>query len=248
MKPIIWIILGWLFILTASQAASFDCGKAKLPVEILICSDPALSELDLKLAARYRIALDEGNDTDDRVLRNQQLKWLREVRNRCLDASCLHTAYIQRTNEFNWITTNAEDAALCEEFRKKDDERVGLYELHVNETETDPEDGNSTIQHVDIDGDKVSDKFLLFRPGSASKIAPDNSTFTMRISSTKKQYMVEAMRLSVITYKSKYFLLTSEWLDDDGPLQDEIYLLDRTGIKKICSAECRLPSGQCGNR
>jgi hypothetical protein len=31
--------------------------------------------------------------------------------------SVLRSAYLRRTEEFNWVTKQAQDAALCEEFR-----------------------------------------------------------------------------------------------------------------------------------
>jgi uncharacterized protein len=248
MKQIIWTTLSWLILLTTSQAAGFDCGKAQSQVERLICTDSALSELDLKLAARYKIAIAEGNESEDHVLRDQQLKWLREIRNRCLDTACLKSAYLRRAEDFNWITKHAEDAALCEEFRSKKDERLELVEFRLEEKESNQEDVNFIIQNVDVDGDKVNENILLFRTGSASKIAPDNSTFTMHLSSSGKQFTEEAQGFYAIAYKSKYYLLTDNWLGESGPLQSDAYLLDRTGINKICSFECRLPSGQCGKR
>ena len=36
-----------------ASAASFDCKKAKLPVEIAVCSDPTLSSQDEELARQY---------------------------------------------------------------------------------------------------------------------------------------------------------------------------------------------------
>jgi len=49
-----------LLVLAATSAhagASFDCGKAATPVEQAICADPALADLDGKVAAAYRAAL-----------------------------------------------------------------------------------------------------------------------------------------------------------------------------------------------
>lgn len=38
----------------ASLAASFDCARARTPVERMICADPALGGLDEQIDARYR--------------------------------------------------------------------------------------------------------------------------------------------------------------------------------------------------
>jgi len=239
-------ILALLVLQMPAHGASFDCAKASTKVETLICGDPGLSALDSKLSARYEIALKE--DSDQRALRNQQRKWLRESRNRCSDTTCLRASYLRRAKEFNWITTKAEDATLCEEFRRKKDERGGLTAYGLEEKEIDQQDANWTIQNVDIDGDKINDQLLLSRMGSASRIPPDNSSFAMILSSTGQQFTIEAQGFYLIGYKSKYYLLTGDWLGEDGPLQSEAYRLDRMGIKKLCTYECRLRSGQCGNR
>ena len=42
---------------SAHAGASFDCGKAATPVEQAICADPALADLDGKVAAAYRSAV-----------------------------------------------------------------------------------------------------------------------------------------------------------------------------------------------
>lgn len=248
MKLIVGITLCWLALTSIAQAASFDCSKASTKVETLICRNSSLSDLDLKLNARYKIAIAEGNDSEKLALREQQLKWLQKVRNRCVDAACLQSAYLKRAKEFNWVTKNAENAALCEELRRKNDDRIGLVEFVLDEKHIDQEDANLAIPNVDIDGDKIDEQILIFRPGSASKIAPDNSTFTIRISSSGKQFTKETQGLSVISYRSKYYLLTYDWLTEDGPLQSETYLVMKSGIKKFCSFECGLPSGQCGIR
>ena len=58
MKRIAWIILGLMFLLTTSRAASFDCGKALTKVEKLICGDTELSKLDESLNKAYQQSLE----------------------------------------------------------------------------------------------------------------------------------------------------------------------------------------------
>lgn len=59
MRRIPWVILGWIVLVTAVHAASFDCGKAASQMERLICSDSQLSKSDEDLAASYSRALKE---------------------------------------------------------------------------------------------------------------------------------------------------------------------------------------------
>lgn len=53
-----------------ARAASFDCAKAKGPMEKMICSDAARSHLDGRLAAAYRRAL--GLASNPEPLRAEQ--------------------------------------------------------------------------------------------------------------------------------------------------------------------------------
>lgn len=77
-------------------SASFDCQKAKTPVEKLICGDPTLSVLDDGLAFAYRQQLASSGQRD--ALKAQQQAWLRE-RNACRDRACLKAAYSKRLAE-----------------------------------------------------------------------------------------------------------------------------------------------------
>lgn len=71
-------------------AASFDCKRARGPVETTICADSGLSTLDEQLAAAYARALKA--DTGEKAT---QLAWLK-TRNACADAACLRQAYTAR--------------------------------------------------------------------------------------------------------------------------------------------------------
>lgn len=82
--------------------ASFDCLKASTSAEKMICSSETLSRLDEELAKSYETAL-EGSDNPDMV-RNQQQRWLRTVRDRCRDEVCLKTAYENRVPQLTAAT------------------------------------------------------------------------------------------------------------------------------------------------
>jgi uncharacterized protein len=88
---------------TAARAAGFDCKKATTHVERLICADPALSDLDSELKRVFDLIEGEtfGHNAEppyqtiDPVGR-EETRWLRTVRNKCVDQRCLKQAYVNR--------------------------------------------------------------------------------------------------------------------------------------------------------
>lgn len=82
-----------LGVATASQAASFDCGKAATWVEKAICQDASLSALDETMAERFRAA--RADAADPAPLVAEQRAWLKR-RNRCTNTTCLHKRYEAR--------------------------------------------------------------------------------------------------------------------------------------------------------
>lgn len=79
---------------------SFDCTRATLPVERLICASPEISGLDEMLARSFKVAIDKLGEAAT-CLRTDQSRWLRSVRNACGDVSCLQRAYRMRLGELN---------------------------------------------------------------------------------------------------------------------------------------------------
>jgi hypothetical protein len=72
---------------------SFDCTKASLPTEWLICGNDALSTLDADMVSLYR---EIYKRTEDKAaLKEVQLSWLRQ-RNICRDVPCVQRAYEER--------------------------------------------------------------------------------------------------------------------------------------------------------
>lgn len=63
-----------------AHAASFDCDKARTGVEKAICSDPKLSEYDERIAAAFKRALGEWNGAIRNYVRDDQRRWLAEIR------------------------------------------------------------------------------------------------------------------------------------------------------------------------
>lgn len=244
MKNFCRLVLINLLLLGAAQAASFDCARAGTSIEKMICADPELSALDGTLALHYKKALEASRSPT--VLREQQRLWLREVRNRCIDVPCLRAAYRQWTKRFEWTTKLETEKLICEELRNHVNRRTGLTSYALELEETGGVDYNFRIPKIDIDGDKVSDKLWLFLSGSASLIPPDNSSILLALSSTGQSFAIEAQGIYVIRYASKYFALTTNWLGEDGPVQKDVYQLERRGITKLCSYECGLADGSCG--
>jgi uncharacterized protein len=76
-----------------AHAQAFDCKRAKLTAEHLICQDKALSSLDLELDTAYGGALDVAADPDGVV--STQRAWLKR-RNACTDSACIKSLYKAR--------------------------------------------------------------------------------------------------------------------------------------------------------
>ncbi|HEM8797757.1 TPA: DUF1311 domain-containing protein [Klebsiella michiganensis] len=85
-----------------SNAASFDCTKAKGYVELTICTTPELSSLDEKLNSAYKNALQQSKETSN-ALKKAQVSWLRDIRNKATSASELKTAYTTRIEDLKMV-------------------------------------------------------------------------------------------------------------------------------------------------
>src|SRR5215510_10596705 len=86
-----------LLIPLAAHGASFDCSRATSSVEKLVCNDAELSQLDDKLALRYKEASADSSKNQSE-LRADQKRWLAH-RNSCGDRACAKTAYVTRLSE-----------------------------------------------------------------------------------------------------------------------------------------------------
>lgn len=77
---------------------SFDCKKAATNVEHLICDSPELEKLDATVSRGYvgMLLTDSKEISYDDPVRNGQLDWLRNVRNKCETQACLFDAYRSR--------------------------------------------------------------------------------------------------------------------------------------------------------
>lgn len=96
---------------TAAQAASFDCAKAKRPMERAICSDTKLSAADSAMSVTYRNDLSRLSSNSVGLLRVDQVQWLAFVQQVCRvndpattranAASCLKPLYDTRLKQLH---------------------------------------------------------------------------------------------------------------------------------------------------
>jgi uncharacterized protein len=97
MLPVIrWIIslaAGLALPAIPAQAASFDCAKASTEIEKTICSDPALSQADERLAEAFASALTAT--LNPQGLRSEQEEWL-AGRDKLTAVAALRTTYQTR--------------------------------------------------------------------------------------------------------------------------------------------------------
>ncbi|WP_232448857.1 lysozyme inhibitor LprI family protein [Burkholderia ubonensis] len=77
---------------------SFDCSKARTTVERLVCADPDLVKLD-EMVNRGFVAMQlvESKEISYQdPVRKDQINWIRNVRNKCVNSPCLTDAYRAR--------------------------------------------------------------------------------------------------------------------------------------------------------
>lgn len=153
----------------AALAAGFDCKRATIDVEKLICSNEQLSALDESLNRQFREAVERADDRSSLV--KDQKAWIQE-RNRCVDSKCLQMAYENRQASLkssppcpiqerdllgHWIAKSEQD---FEEmlFETRDNERLFLSWRHHR-----PEmPGIWTFQKCEIHIRHVDDPKLTF--------------------------------------------------------------------------------------
>ncbi|SDG00261.1 DUF3298 domain-containing protein [Terriglobus roseus] len=85
MRRNVWtaLLLCGAFDCATAHAASFDCAKAKRPVERAICSDPKLSAADSAIGVSYRNDLSRLSSNSVGLLRVDQVQWLAYVQQLC---------------------------------------------------------------------------------------------------------------------------------------------------------------------
>jgi uncharacterized protein YecT (DUF1311 family) len=79
----------WLAFIAPSRAASFDCAKARSAFEVSICSDAGVSKIDTTMGKVYQKAMDHLSKGGQKLLRENQLTFLEDVRSICLSTNQL---------------------------------------------------------------------------------------------------------------------------------------------------------------
>src|SRR4051812_14440267 len=72
-----------LIITLETQAFAFDCSKAFLPVDFVICSDPQVFKANEEHEAAWYVARSRLNDVQKQNLLESQRVWLREYPPTC---------------------------------------------------------------------------------------------------------------------------------------------------------------------
>ena len=83
----------------AAYAAGIDCKYGHTFVEKAICASPRLSRLDHEVASMYATATNVALRPD--LLKEEQHRWLRDVRNVCGDVACLRRVHEDRLAELS---------------------------------------------------------------------------------------------------------------------------------------------------
>jgi uncharacterized protein len=86
-----------------AESPSFDCSKAEAgSIEEMICNDPELTALDVKLAGVYKEALKKAQNEHPPVLKAEQRGWIKG-RNECWKSDdkkkCVEESYTMRIAE-----------------------------------------------------------------------------------------------------------------------------------------------------
>ncbi|ELI8802684.1 MULTISPECIES: lysozyme inhibitor LprI family protein [Enterobacteriaceae] len=81
-------------------AASFDCNKATTYIEQTICLTPELSTLDDQLNLLYKKTI-QNNVENKSSLKQEQLSWLKNIRNKATSEQGIRDAYMNRISSLN---------------------------------------------------------------------------------------------------------------------------------------------------
>jgi len=85
--------------LDTTWAPSYDCTKVTSGSERLICTNKQLGEADVRLSKAYAEHLTRV--ADKKVAKNQQIFWLKHIRDACSTAECMLNAYAIRIAELS---------------------------------------------------------------------------------------------------------------------------------------------------
>ena len=107
--PTIFMLAALLSLSVNSQAASFNCAKAKSYSEKEVCDSKQLSKLDDDLDKVFKKVLAATSNKAN--LKTEQADWLKE-REACADKSCITDIYQSRIEELNTQLENVSDTNI----------------------------------------------------------------------------------------------------------------------------------------
>jgi len=112
-KLLLFLIISLLFDTNAMAAVSpsFDCSKARVAVEHMICDDPRLPYDDDQLAEQFKKVL-QIPGADVSAVRHDENAWIKKTRNKCTTVACVHQAYFDRSNALFTIALQINAANL----------------------------------------------------------------------------------------------------------------------------------------
>ena len=193
-----------------SNAASFDCTKAKGYVELTICSTPEISYLDEQLNSAYKQAM-EAKSIDSNIIKKAQLTWLKDIRNKTTNASSLKKVYVDRINDLNMMIPSIDvlsnstivqpqpqpqpqqvksETAINQDFKKGVDEFFTKYlSYNTLDMNVDFDDFNNQVQYLfKTTGIKVD--YTNKRKAYTYKLGPGMSLLALvNIESNKVNYV-----------------------------------------------------------
>ncbi|MFM0002933.1 MULTISPECIES: lysozyme inhibitor LprI family protein [Paraburkholderia] len=92
-----WTLLAMVTLSSASAfAASFDCGRARLPDEKAVCASRQLSEMDVEMSVRYQMLTGLVAMGTRGNMQDEQQVWLKSRKACGGNQSCLLNAYRRR--------------------------------------------------------------------------------------------------------------------------------------------------------
>ena len=88
-------------VLQGKTTASFDCNKSLSKAEKMICNNPELTDLDVKLNVEYKDVLDMSDLIPRQNIISEQKLWQENTRDVCNDEQCLKQTYLARIEAIN---------------------------------------------------------------------------------------------------------------------------------------------------
>ncbi|RDZ29310.1 hypothetical protein [Lysobacter silvisoli] len=136
-----------------------------------------------------------------------------------------------------WFATGAAMAAepaLCAALRAKPAEAGRLGE-RLEEFPDSSREGSVQVPNVDLDGDGISDRIVLWRSDSPSRFPADLAEAQVVFSASGRNEERAFPHIAVRRYRSQVYLTGMSYADDANSAQLEVLLLDRRGVTNACS-------------